>query len=80
MITGPSERLSTGPRSAWLSNGRCRDRANDRLLGGKGADELFARVGFGREKDVVSGGASALDMAWVDRGMDTVNRDVEVRR
>lgn len=53
---------------------------NDRLLGGKAADTLFARVGFGREKDVVSGGAGASDMAWVDRGVDTVNRDVEVRR
>lgn len=53
---------------------------NDRLLGGPGGDELFARVGFGREHDKVSGGAGAADLAWVDRGMDVVKRDVEVRR
>jgi hypothetical protein len=53
---------------------------NDRLFGGRGADTLFARVGFGREQDTVSGGAGAGDMGWVDRGLDTVKRDVEVRR
>ena len=53
---------------------------NDRLLGGAGGDEIFARVGFGREHDVVSGGAGATDMAWLDRGLDVVKRDVEVRR
>jgi TolB protein len=53
---------------------------NDRLVGGPGGDEIFARVGFGRETDVVSGGAGAGDVAWVDRGLDKVKRDVEVRR
>ena len=53
---------------------------NDRLLGGRGGDEIFARVGFGRENDVVSGGAGAGDLGWVDRGLDKVKRDVEVRR
>ena len=53
---------------------------NDRLLGGPGGDEIFGRVGFGREHDVVSGGAGATDMAWIDRGLDVVKRDVEVRR
>jgi TolB protein len=53
---------------------------NDRLLGGRGGDELFGMVGFGRERDVLSGGAGATDMAWIDRGLDVVKRDVEVRR
>jgi Ca2+-binding RTX toxin-like protein len=53
---------------------------NDRLLGGRGGDELFARVGFGQEHDKVSGGAGAADLGWVDRGLDAVKRDVEVRR
>jgi TolB protein len=53
---------------------------NDRMMGQTGADELFARSGIGRETDVVSGGAGASDMAWVDRRDDRVNRDVEVKR
>jgi TolB protein len=52
----------------------------DRMFGGRGGDSVFARVGFGRETDVVFGGAGVADLAWVDRGIDTVKRDVEVRR
>jgi TolB protein len=52
----------------------------DRMFGGRGGDTIFARVGFGREADVVSGGLGVADMGWVDRGIDTVKRDVEVRR